>query len=462
MTKTIEKNRRILIIDDNEAIHGDFKKVLEGLGEGSVSVAEEELAIFGASSASAKGEGFEVDSAFQGQEGLEMIRLALKDGRPYAMAFVDIRMPPGWDGVETIQRIWQEYSDLQVVICTAYSDYTWPEIVKKLGTSEKLLILKKPFDGIEVQQLAGALTEKWYLSQQAKVKYQQLEHIVKERTHQLQKANTQLQGANSELTMALAEAEQADKAKSEFLANMSHEIRTPMNSVIGFSEILAEEDLTEEQKTYVNLIRESGKSLLLIINDILDFSKIEAGKLEIEPIPCSLAELLNGIESLMHLQAREKDLAFRMCRSEQLPEEITTDPVRVRQCLINLVNNAIKFTERGHVYVNASLEEKGGRCFVRFDVEDTGIGIPDEKQGKIFESFSQADGSTSREYGGTGLGLAITKRLTELLGGEISLTSELGIGSVFSLVIPTEAGITEQTISAGSDNAGRVDSAQIS
>jgi CheY-like chemotaxis protein/HPt (histidine-containing phosphotransfer) domain-containing protein len=268
-----EKNRRILIIDDNEAVHDDFRVILASQTLDTATLDKAEAAILGGIFDQVDQETFEVDSAFQGQEGLEKIQQALLDDRPYAMAFVDVRMPPGWDGIETIQRIWKEYPDLQVVICTAYSDYEWHEIVKKLGRTEKLLILKKPFEKEEVYQLAVALTEKWSLSKQARLKHKELERIVKQRTRQLEEANR-------ELTSALEEAEKADKAKREFLANMSHEIHTPMNSVIGFSEVLAQEDLTDEQQKYVNLIWRSGKNLMRIIKDILDFSKIEAGELE--------------------------------------------------------------------------------------------------------------------------------------------------------------------------------------
>jgi signal transduction histidine kinase len=187
------------------------------------------------------------------------------------------------------------------VICTAYSDYEWHEIVKKLGRTEKLLILKKPFEKEEVYQLAIALTEKWHLSMQARLKHEELGRIVKQRTRQLE-------DANRELKSALEEAEKADKAKSEFLANMSHEIRTPMNSVIGFSEVLAQEDLTVEQKKYVNLIWKSGKNLMRIINDILDFSKIEAGMLEMAMVECAVSQILADVDELLRPLAHGKNL----------------------------------------------------------------------------------------------------------------------------------------------------------
>jgi len=233
------------------------------------------------------------------------------------------------------------------------------------------------------------------------------------------------------------EALKASQAKSEFLANMSHEIRTPMNAIIGFGDILADEKLTDEQADYVNTIRVSGKHLLEVINDILDFSRIEAGKLDVTMEEHPLKSILARVESMMHPTAVNKGLKFEIRRDGKLPAVIRTDPGRLQQCLINLVNNAIKFTEQGHVYMRLSTERHGGEQYIRFDVEDTGIGIAPEEQEEIFESFTQADGSTTRRYGGTGLGLTITKQLTQLLGGKVEVSSEKGAGSVFSLIIPT-------------------------
>jgi signal transduction histidine kinase/ActR/RegA family two-component response regulator len=267
-----------------------------------------------------------------------------------------------------------------------------------------------------------------------------LENRVAERTEELKRSNEQL------LAARLA-AEAASRAKSDFLANMSHEIRTPMNAIIGFGEMLAEDArLPEDLSRYAGIICMAGRNLLTIINDILDFSKIEAGKLKVEIIDCSVAELLENLDVLLRPSAENKGLKFEILQCDDLPAIIRTDPVRVRQCLINLVNNAIKFTEKGHVYVNVSLisETPSGPFWIRFDVEDTGIGIEPDKLQTIFEPFTQADSSTTRKYGGTGLGLTITKHLAERLGGTISVTSRPGSGSVFTLTIPTHVDVHQQ------------------
>lgn len=269
----------------------------------------------------------------------------------------------------------------------------------------------------------------------------------KKSEEKLEHANTKLQDSMEKASVMANEAIKANNSKSEFLANMSHEIRTPMNAILGFSEILAEEELTADQKNYVGTIRNSGNCLLGVIDDILDFSKIEAGKLETETVVFSFGELLESMRALFSLTASEKGLSFEIICEGELVDEITTDPARLKQCLTNLISNAIKFTESGYVRMRVSGQQDDGLAQIRFDIEDSGIGISDDVQKKIFNSFTQADGSTTRKYGGTGLGLTITKQLVTLLNGELFVVSEEGKGSVFTIIIPVDVNKESELVS---------------
>src|ERR1019366_3416406 len=273
----------------------------------------------------------------------------------------------------------------------------------------------------------------------------ELERAVEDRTHKLLTQKT-------EIEHLLVETQQAARAKSEFLANISHEIRTPLNGIMGMTELVLQSDLTREQADFLGLVKVSADSLLIVVNDILDFSKIEAGRLELDSVEFDLAELLREALASLEATARKKGLALGQRLAPNVPTRLVGDPGRLRQVLLNLASNAVKFTDTGSVEIVA--EEAGvsdspempggvpsasppaaGMCGVHFQIRDTGIGIAAEKQALIFEPFRQADGSTTRRYGGTGLGLSICQRLVSMMGGRIWVESQPGAGSTFHFTI---------------------------
>jgi signal transduction histidine kinase len=341
---------------------------------------------------------------------------------------LDIAMPEV-SGLDVLRMLRAEHNGAQlpVIILTAIDDRAVKASALELGATE---FLTKPVDPTElVPRVLNALAAKAY--------YDHLQDSAAELERQVQSRTAQLVAANKSLEKLVQAAEAANRAKSEFLANVSHEIRTPMTAILGFSDLLATPGLPPgEQGEFIEGIQRNGKALMELINEILDLSQIEAEKFTPQTADCSLRQIIGDVTSAVQAAAAQKKLVIEMDCRFPLPETIRTDGARLRQILVNLLGNAVKFTSQGRVRVTLShLRDGDDAGRMQFAVSDTGIGIPADKIGQLFQSFTQVDGSASRRYGGMGLGLCISARLAKALGGGIEVTSEVGKGSTFVLTV---------------------------
>ena len=426
-TENAGSNRRILIVDDNAAIHEDFKKILAPEAADSQAIDDLESLIFGDAAPETQTH-FELAHAHQGQEALVRVEKSLADGQPFAMAFVDIRMPPGWDGIETITRLWAVNPELQVVICTAYSDYGWDSITQRLGSSDSLVILKKPFDHVEALQLAHALTNKWSLARQAALRVDELEQMVAARTAELESAQEQRRQAYKM------------EAVGRLAAGIAHDFNNLLTVIQGYSSLqlarLPADSDTAQSLGHISTAAERAASLT---RQLLAFSR----KQVMQPRLLQLNDRLTALEPILR-PLLGAHIALRFELAPDLPP-LYADTTNLDQIILNLTLNARDaMPNDGSIVIKSALENVPRErlpstadsaqpgAHLRITIADTGVGMDEETARHVFEPFF-----TTKEVGqGTGMGLATVQGIAQQHGGWVAVESVPGQGSAFHVFLP--------------------------
>ena len=428
-----KQNRRILVIDDNRAIHEDFHKILQAnLEEDRYDQAR--AALFGGSQPSGGQEQFELDCADQGKQALAMVQSALKEGRPYAVAFVDMRMPPGWDGLETVENIWKADPQLEVVICTAYSDQPWAEIKHRIGRNDKLLILQKPFNSIEVLQLATALSRKWNLAHEVERQLRELNRRVDERTGELQRANDEQKQLQRQFQQA-----QKMEAIGRLAGGVAHDFNNLLTVITGCSSILMEQVRSDDpMRVLIDEIGKAGERAATLTRQLLAFSRQQV----LKPQRVDLNESLKAIASMLkRLMGEDIELAVE-CAPHLWPVHV--DRGQIDQVVMNLAVNARDAMPDGGtltIVTSNFILHPGTPVphpvftpgeYVHLNIRDTGHGMDETVRSRIFEPFF----TTKEEGKGTGLGLATVDGIIKQSHGFIFVASEPGKGTMFDVYFP--------------------------
>ena len=462
------KNKRILIIDDNKAIHEDFRKILCVNNQQQDHLDELESSLFSESTPVSTQQNFDLSFALQGEDALELVKTSLQENNPFAMAFVDIRMPPGWDGIETIEKLWELDGNLQAVICSAYSDYSWLDITQKLGHNDRLLILKKPFDSIEVLQMAWALVSKWNLAKEANLKLEKLEERVLSRTKKIEDQNKLLKKNIDELNKTRNQLVHSEKLSSigHLAAGVAHEINNPVSFISGNIEVLKEycdeiknflhayqlleSDLINEKHENVTekacalkqkridiklddvlidldkLIDDSlngSQRIQNIVNDLKSFSRVDTKK------PLTIDLIHQVIDPALRLASNH--IKYKCCVNKSLSPlpSYVCHPGELCQVIMNLLVNAADAIDvQGDITLTCELVDSN----IKIEVKDSGCGIEVGHLSKIFDPFF-----TTKEPGkGTGLGLSISHSIIQKYSGELRVDSQPGQGSCFTVLLP--------------------------
>jgi signal transduction histidine kinase len=434
---------RFLIVDDNPAIHDDFRKVLGGGSQAALRLDDLEQTLFGSSTGSNVTQGFRLDSAYQGEEALGMLQRSLEQNDPYCLAFVDVRMPPGWDGIETLSRLWQCCPELQAVICTAYSDFSWEEITCRLGKADSLLILKKPFDTVEVMQLAHAMAKKWELARQARLRMEDLDRMVRERTEALRQESEDRLRLEAQLRQS-----QKMEAIGCLASGIAHEFNNLLTVIQGHAGLLRGKPADSRAAAdSVERIVQASQMAASLTRRLLAFSRKQALQLK----PLNLSAAVHSMERMLGRLLGENYKLELDC-AQSLPWT-RADEASIQQALINLVLNARDSMPNGGririatrlmlvdaVAARENIDARPGQ-FVCLTVSDDGCGMSPEVLGRIFEPFF-----TTKEIGkGTGLGLSSAHGIIQQHEGWIEVTTEPRAGSTFSVYLPASEQVPAAT-----------------